>query len=234
MRTSLRLGLAACLLLSIFWITSEIRGLNSRWMPIDDANLTPTKPTPAGSDGGKQNLVDVGGVASISGLPLPGKPISSPVAHGYSVATDAPSVDEKSKTNDPTKLPEDKILVMGKLKKQNTDWVKKGLPEYVKPPIFFCSATIIGGIMELIIISPSVGNMRYIPSTTDPLNSTLQRRKAMKPMQSSPLSSTTTTTSHPPSHSSTPLAGQKITKKVVKMATRIRISTVRVSTTLRP
>ena len=134
MRTSIRIGLAGFIVLTIFWITSELRGLNSRWMPIDDTNLSPSRTRPQGDSGAKQELVKVvDGLASISGLPVAGKPISSPAGHGSSEATDVSKPDDKAKANDPTELPEDKIVVIGKLKKESTDWVKKGLSEYAYP-----------------------------------------------------------------------------------------------------
>lgn len=146
-------------------------------MPIDDANLSPSKSTFEGSEGESHKLVEIGGV---SGLPSVGDPITSPVRHGYPKATDVSTPDGKSTAYDPTKLPEDKILVMGKLKKQNTDWVEKGLSEYVvgylRP---FTTRS-----RNLLIFFLSVGNMRYIPSTIDPPISTPQRGKATKPMRS--------------------------------------------------
>lgn len=140
MRTSLRIGVAACLILMVFWITSEIRAMNSKWMPIDESNLSPSKPKFEGSNSGEEEMVEIG---DVSGLPSPGEPITSPVRHGNTEPTDASTPDSKSTKHDPTKLPEDKILVMGKLKKQNTDWVEKGLPEYVGFCIFVFFYTVI-------------------------------------------------------------------------------------------
>lgn len=124
MRTSLRIGLATCLLLTFIWITSEIRGLNSRWMPIDDVDLSPNKLTfeEIKGEGGDDGLVDVG--------PSVKDPITTEVLPGITKSTGVPTPWTPT-TYDSTDSPEIKVLVIGKLKSQSTGWVEKGLPEYV-------------------------------------------------------------------------------------------------------
>lgn len=76
-----------------------------------------------------------------------------------------------TKGSDPDRpTPGDKIVVMAKMKTENTDWVEENLPEYFQMRPFFASWT----------NAPQAGSVPYITWTNPTARSTFRRTKVVK------------------------------------------------------
>jgi hypothetical protein len=132
-RAPLRLAVAALSILTILWLKRNLESIHSQWQQTRNPEYSAVAPQKAE---GKEDLASY---RSIS-LPAIANPTPEPSALPQTVVSEQTTSvpleeDEDEDTTSGYSLgvqdvePEDKIVVMGKLKQEDTDWVAAELPE---------------------------------------------------------------------------------------------------------
>lgn len=122
MRTPLRIGIAAIIIIIILWIKSHLDLIQDQWEQLRGSSPALDAGIKESTGSAESSVVDSDRKANsfVDSQPEPFTPDPTPSEQTLPSAT-SPSTE--------TITPGDRIIVVGKLKDEDTDWVINELPE---------------------------------------------------------------------------------------------------------